>query len=192
MGPAGVGGKSPAQIKRAAAGFSAQLLQDGRFRQVLFKQEDDLLDALPRDPMLARAEQFRFRRRLKEKGDGQFQSLALVPQRLGGGINRRLPERGDNLLLVRGQAGGGGRPEKTGVSRHRRPDDGMKPGLRAGQMAGEKFAGKLNGQKLVPLTGGAFAQQWLGEPAVKSGGHRSKLLPVAGPGHIPATVQIQA
>jgi hypothetical protein len=65
---AGLRGKNPAQIKMAAADFFAQFLQRRRLGQVLFQQKNHLLDAFLREPLLARAEHFLFRRRLEQKG----------------------------------------------------------------------------------------------------------------------------
>ena len=100
-GVAGLRGKNPAQIKMAATDFFAQLFQRRRFGEILFQQKNHLLDALLRQPLLARAKHFLLRRRLHEKSHREFQRLALIPQRLRGGINRRLPQRGDELLLRR-------------------------------------------------------------------------------------------
>ena len=74
-GMAGLGGKYPAQIEMAAADFFPEFLQGRRPRQILFKQKNHLLDAFLREALLACAEHFLLRRRLEEKGKGQFKLL---------------------------------------------------------------------------------------------------------------------
>src|SRR5262245_4246175 len=106
-GLAGLTGKNPAQIKMTAPDFASEFLERRRFRQVLFQEKDDLLDAFLGDALLAGAEQFILRRWLDQERDGQLERFALIPDRLRTGIDRWLAQRGYDLLLAGGQFGRG-------------------------------------------------------------------------------------
>ena len=158
-GLAGLRGKNAAQIKMAATDLAPQFLQRRRLGEILFQQKDDLLDALLREPLLARAEHFLFRRRLEQKRHGEFQRLALIPERLRRRINRRLPQRGDELLLAGREANGGSRNQFTRTILHGRPHERMQHGFHARQMFGEKRTGKFHREKLVLLARRALRRQ---------------------------------
>src|SRR5262249_38607985 len=80
-GLAGVIRKNAAQIKMTATDPAAEVLERWRVGRILAQKEDDLLGAFLGQALLARTKKFLFRRRLDQEGDGEFQRLALIPER---------------------------------------------------------------------------------------------------------------
>ena len=150
-GLAGLRGKNSAQIKMAAPDFLAEFLQRRRFGQVLFQQKDDLLHALLRKPLLPGAEHFRICGRLDKERQREFQRLALKPKRLRAGIDGRLAQGGDELLLAGGESNGRARNLFAWTVLHCRPHNRMQGCLGACEMFREKRAGKFHGQKTMLL-----------------------------------------
>ena len=190
-GVAGLRGKNPAQIKMAAANFLAKFLQGRRLDEILFQQENHLFDAFLREPLLARTKHFLFRRRLEQKRDGQFQRLALIPQRLRGGIYRRLPERGDELLLRRREPDGRAGNEFARTFFNGRTHQRVQHRLHARQVFRQKRTGKFHRQKLVLLIRRTAGGQRLVLAMVKPDRAWREIRPLMFAFHEAVAVQIQ-